>query len=93
MTYLFGNSAGDFKPTCKLIGNLKMSDGITVYFEENNNNWNAPVDSLAYFIDRGQQVIFVTGNPIKCLIYRSIGFCTISILLPILLKYKDKIVQ
>jgi hypothetical protein len=86
-----GKSAGDFKPKFENIDNLKPGDSLTIYFEENNNTKNAPVNNLTYFIDRGSETIFIKGNSIRSLIYGMAIFCTLFIILLIILKAKVKI--
>jgi hypothetical protein len=76
-----GKSAGDFKPEFEKIDSLKKEDVVTIYFSGNET----------YFIDRGEEAIFIKGSFQK---YLSIGIiicCTILILLLVILKSKGKI--
>ena len=86
-----GKSTGDFKPTFEQVDNLKVGDSLTVYFDESNKSKNDPVNRLAYFIDRGSEVIFIHGNSIKSLIYGLIIFCALFMIVLVILKKKGKI--
>jgi hypothetical protein len=86
-----GKAKGDFKPKFEHIDDLNIGELVTIYFDENNNTKNDPVNNLAYFIDRGQEPIFVKGNFEKYLAYGLMGFCVIFMLILLLLRRKGKI--
>lgn len=87
-----GKSTGDFKPEFEDIGLLSVGEVITIYFEETNKTRNNVVNNLAYYIDRGSEVIFVKGHSIANLIYGFATFCSIFIIVLIILKKKGKII-
>ena len=87
-----GKSTGDFKPKYEQIDNLKAGDSVTIYFEETNKTKNDAVNNLAYFIDRGNEVVFIKGNSIKVLLYGLIIFCGLLMVLLIILKKRGKII-
>ena len=86
-----GKSSGDFKPTFENIGSLQQGDSLTVYFDETTKTTGAPVNNLAYFMDRGPEVIFIKGNAIKIVVYGVVIFSILVILLLALLKWRNKI--
>ena len=86
-----GKSTGDFKPSFEQVDLLKVGDSLTVFFDETTKSKNAPVNRLAYFIDRGSEVIFIKGNSIKSLIYGLIIFCALFMIVLVILKKKGKI--
>jgi LPXTG-motif cell wall-anchored protein len=87
-----GKSRWDFKPKLERIDDLEPGDTVTVFFEETFKTENAPVNNLVYYIDRGQEAIFIEGNSKKNLLYGLIGFCILMIIVLILLKRKNKII-
>jgi hypothetical protein len=87
-----GKSTGDFRPEFENIDNVKVGDSLTIYFEESSKTRNAAVNNLAYFIDRKSETIFIKGNSIKIMIYGLAIFCTLFIVLLIILKAKGKII-
>src|SRR4051812_35897985 len=64
-----GKSAGDFKPKFEKVDALKPGDAITIYFDENFKTRDDPVNRLVYFIDRGNEAIFIKGSWEKYLGY------------------------
>jgi hypothetical protein len=64
-----GKSAGDFKPKLEKVDALKPGDAVTIYYDENFKTRNDPVNRLVYFIDRGQEAIFIKGSWEKYLGY------------------------
>lgn len=87
-----GKRSGDFKPEFEKIDVLKTGDSVTVYFDENFKTQQDPINRLAYYIDRGQEVIFIKGNFEKYIAYFIIGFSTLFILLLLVLKRKGRII-
>lgn len=86
-----GKDRGDFKPAFQQIDKIRVADTITVYFIEDDNTLNAPVNNLVFFIDRGQETLFIQGNPKRYLLYGLIAFCVCFILVLTILKTKGKI--
>ena len=87
-----GKDAGDFKPKFENVDNLQIGDIITVYYAEDGKTQKAAVNNLVYFIDKGKEVVFIEGNSKKNVIYGLIGFCLITILILVILKWKGKII-
>lgn len=86
-----GKDFGDFKPKFEKIDSLISNDEITIYFDENIQTQNDPINRLAYFIDRGQETIFIKGNWEKNLGFFLIGLSISILIVLIFLKLKRKI--
>jgi hypothetical protein len=87
-----GKGSGDFKPKFEKIDDLKIGDSVTIYFDENLKTQQDPINRLAYFIDKGEEAIFIKGDFEKYLAYFIIGISLISILTLVMLKRKGKII-
>lgn len=86
-----GKTAGDFKPQLEKIDQLKMGDTITLFFDENFKTRNDPINRLTYFIDKGQEVIFIKGGWEKYFAYFIFGISLLFMLALVFLKRKGKI--
>jgi hypothetical protein len=86
-----GKEFGDFKPKFEKIDSLRANDDITIYFDENFKTQNDPINRLTYFIDRGQETIFIKGDWEKNAGIFLIGLCVAIIVILIILKQKGKI--
>ena len=85
-----GKSAGDFKPKFENIEHLQLGNSVTIYFDETYKTNTAPVNNMVYFIDKGQEAIFIEGNSKKNLIYGIIIFSALFI--PVLFILKKKVI-
>ena len=85
-----GRDAGDFKPKFERIDDLKLNDIITIYFDEKFNK-GGNINRLAYFIDRGQETIYIKGSWEKYLGYFIVAISLLTLILIFLLKSKGKI--
>ncbi|WP_298737362.1 hypothetical protein [uncultured Chitinophaga sp.] len=83
-----GKDAGDFKPAFEQIDQLKKGDEITIYFDEQPDH----INRLAYFIDRGNEPIFIKGAWEKKAAYFLAGLSIAIIILLIVLKQLGKII-
>ena len=86
-----GKDAGDFKPQFEKIDQLKAGDSISVFFDASFSRREDPMNHLAYFIDRGPEVIFIKGSGEKSLAYFIIGFSIVGMGVLAWLKKKGKI--
>ena len=86
-----GKESGDFKPNFEKIDSLKANDDITIYFDENFKTQDDPINRLTYFIDRGQETIFIKGDWEKYAGIFCIGLPVSTIVILIILKRKGKI--
>jgi hypothetical protein len=82
-----GKDAGDFKPKFEQIDLLKKGDKITVYFDDQADH----INRLAYFIDRGNQPIFIKGSWEKNAAYFLAGLSIGLLALLLALKRQGKI--
>jgi hypothetical protein len=87
-----GKDALDLKPAFENIDRLRISDTITIYYDENSESGASAVNHLAYFIDRGNENIFTRGNPVKYMVYGLISFCGLIMTVLIILKLTGRIV-
>jgi uncharacterized membrane protein len=87
-----GKSTGDFEPKFEQLNHLKIGDSITVYFEETTRTRREAVNNLAYFIDKGNEALFIKGNSINKLLYGLVVFCGIIMIILLILKKKGKII-
>jgi len=86
-----GKGWGDFKPKFEKVDELKIGDTVTIYYDENFKTKSDPVNRLAYFIDRGQEPIFIKGGWEKYLAYFIFGSVILILLVLIVAKRKSKI--
>ena len=86
-----GKDWGDFKPKFEKVDDLKIGDSVTIYFDENFKTESDTINRLAYFIDRGQEPIFVKGSWEKYLAYFIFGSVLIILFVLVVAKRKSKI--
>ena len=86
-----GKGWGDFKPKFEKVDELKIGDTVTIYYDENFKTKSDPINRLAYFIDRGQEPIFIKGGWEKYLAYFIFGSIIVILFVLIIAKRKSKI--
>jgi hypothetical protein len=86
-----GKDAGDFKPEFENIDKLQLGDTITVYYDENYKTEQDPINRLVYFIDKGDEPIFIKGTWEKGLAYFLFALCIALLTTIIYLKKIGKI--
>ena len=86
-----GKDFGDFRPKFENIDDLKPNDDITIYFDENFKTEDEPINRLAYFIDRGQEAIFIKGHWEKNAGLFLIGLSILILIVLLILKKNGKI--
>lgn len=86
-----GKDASDFKPEFEQIDLLKKGNEITIYFDDRAAFSEDNINRLVYFIDRGNEPIFIKGSWEKKLAYFLAGLAVGIILLLIILKRRGKI--
>jgi hypothetical protein len=83
---------GDFRPEFENINALHTGDYISVYFDETNKTNMSNINNLAYYIEKGNELVFKQGNSKKNLLYGLLIFCVVSIGGLFILKKKQKII-
>ena len=91
MNFFIGKDWGDFKPKFEKVDDLKIGDSVTIYFDENFKTESDTINRLAYFIDRGQEPIFVKGSWEKNFAYFIFGSVLIILFVLVVAKRKSKI--
>jgi hypothetical protein len=87
-----GKGLGDFKPAFEKIDAIKTGDSVSIYFEENPLTEEDSLNRLVYYIDRGNEPIFIKGGFEKYMAYFIIGISLITIIALIFLKEKGRII-
>lgn len=86
-----GKETGDFSPELERVDAIKPGDTVTVYYDENISIQHAPVNRLAYFIDRNTISLFVKGSWDKGMAYFISSFSLVLFFWVLALKKKGKI--
>ena len=86
-----GKDFGDFKSKFENIDNLRANDDITIYFDNNFQTEDDPINRLTYFIDKGQERIFVKGTWEKNMGIFLTGLSLLIFVALLILKQKGKI--
>lgn len=87
-----GKESGDFKPKLEQIDRLVPGDSVTIFYDENYNTEGDSINRLAYFIDKGTEVIFIKGNGEKNLAIFLICISVIIFLILVKLRKLGKII-
>lgn len=86
-----GKESDDFSPAYEKLDALKPGDTIAVYYDESLFKQDDPVNRLVYFIDRGEESLFVKGSWEKWLAFFIAGFSVVLLASLFVLKRKGKI--
>ncbi len=86
-----GNETGDFKPSFEQLDLVQAGDTIDVYFDDNADEKNEPVNRLIQYVDRGGVPLYIKGSKDIYLGMGLIIFCSLMIGVLVILKRKGTI--
>lgn len=83
-----GHDAGDFSPKLEQMDALKQGDQVSIYFDEQHDNYDKELNRLLQYLDKDGKPYFVKGNEDMYGGLFIITFCTATIMLLVYLKQK-----
>lgn len=86
-----GKEAGDFTPALDKLDSIKPGDTLVIYYDDNPLVKNAPVNRMAFFIDRGKEPVFVKGSWGKYIAYFIAAVSVLTLVWVVRLWKKGKI--
>jgi hypothetical protein len=88
-----GKDPGDFKPALNKMDIVKPGDILSVYFgDENYKTMEAPVNRLAYYIDKGRIPVFIFSPFQFYMAWFVIAMAIIIIIITVIGKVKGRII-